>query len=522
MRQIQIVMILLCTVMASHTFAQAPKDPRAPSVSAIELGEAELFGETIEAVVEIAEVTTLVPAIVNGQVSNNLADMYFQVRLFAERAQVFGARNAGDFIPYQRMRVQIINRSNPGAGILAFDLVPTLGNDAGWSYGSNVALPSSDPLGNPFNDQYLLEVTMFSDNVLAVHYDAVPPSALFRDTGGVPILTTVTSFGSSGNVPQTPSGSSGSIAPTGVPPATTMPIGNVDKQQALVSNFETMNAALPDFATASILYGSDTGFGENLKTSFIKYEDPSRYAASRGLTAAVLASAEDNVANALAQRPIGNDCNVNGTIFPMECGEWAEKGAQRMFYLNLLHEFDEVIEKVPAGEIDAISGAGHNWDEAWAFWQAIRGTATSREGNCEGAEFGTPANIDCDLVDSIDNAFLAGASTIASGGTGIQTHISIIETRLTQIFYLAVYHEIVSMRGKAPGDLEAFGKARAEARAFFSNINYLAPNFDATAIDDREQAIFTQTQAQDFMQRLSSAFANILTATRRGNPTTIP
>ncbi len=514
-------MILLCTIMASYTFAQPPKDPRSPAVSTAELGKAELFGKTIEAVVEVAEVTPLVPAIVNGQVSNNLADLHLQVRLFAEREQVFGARNIGDFIPYQRMRVQITNRSNPGGGILTFDLLPTLGNHEGWQYGSNVSLPS-EPLGDPFNDQYLLEITMFSDNILAVHYDAVPPSALFRDSGGVPILSILTSFGSSGNIPQTPTGSSGSIAPTGVLPATTMPIGNVDKQRALVSNFETMNAALPDFATASILYSSDTGFGETLKTSFTKYEDPSRYAANRGITAAVLASAEDNVANALAQNPIGNDCNVNGTIFPLECGEWVEKGAQRMFYLNLLHELDEAIEKVPAGEIDAISGAGHNWDEAWAFWQAIRGTATSREGNCEGGEFGPPANIDCDLVDSIDDALSAGASDIASGGAGIQTHISIIETRLAQIFYLAVYHEIFSMRGKAPGDVEAFGKARAEARAFFSNINYLAPSFDATAIDDREQASFTQTRAQDFMQRLSSAFANILTVAHRGNPATIP
>ena len=358
-----------------------------------------------------------------------------------------------------------------------------------------------------------MTVTLVSDNVLHVHSDATPPSTLFRGSERLVIFNDVARLG-----PRTSAGGGG----TPVVFITELPAGNVDKQQALVAQFGTMEDTLPDFVTAGTFYIADTGFGETLQSAFQKYEDPTRYNESRGLTAAVLQSAEDNVANALTGQPVRNDCTVDGVIFEMECVEWVEKGGQRMFYLNLLHEIDEILPKVAEGNINAVDGAAHNWDEAWAFWQAIRGTAQSREGNCAEPEFGDPANIDCDLVESIDSALLAGSNAILNGGDGIQAQIGIIENRLTQLFYLAVYHEVVSMRQKDPGDAEGFGKARAAAAAFFSIISYLVPGFDATVIADREQRNFAQDVAQDFMQRLSEAFSGILAADRRGDPTTIP
>ena len=504
--------VLLSALLAPYAQAQVLKSPRAPSIPTnIVLSTVGLYGGAIEAILEVTEVDALLPGFVNGQISSGSADLHVDVQLRAAEDNVLGARTAGEFIPFQTVHVKIQNHSRPGSKILEFDLAPHVGRNAGWHYASNVLLPPITTSGNPFDDAYLLTVTLASDNILHVHSDAVPPSTLFRGEGDLVIFNETAQLG-----PRT----TGEENPPGVVP--TLPAGNVNKQQALVAQFTTMITALPDFVTAGTIYIADTGFGETLQSAFQNYEDPSRYNENRALTTAALKSAEDNVANALAQQPVGNDCNAKGLTFDVECGEWVEKGGQRMFYLNLLHEIDEILPKIGEGNINAVNGAAHNWDEAWAFWQAIRPTAKSREGNCTEPEFGDPTNIDCDLVNSVDSALLLGSNVILNGGTGIEAQIAIIEERLSQLFYLATYHEIVSMREKDAGDAEGFGKARAEGAAFFSVIAYLVPGFDASALQARKQKRFTQAVAQNFMLRLRAQFTNIVSADRLGDPTTIP
>ena len=534
-----ILYMLVSALLATHAFAQAPKHPRAPEFPAERvLDEVELFGGAIHAVVEVANVDVLAPGYLNGRTANGLADIHFEVQLRAAKDNVLGARVAGEFIPYQNIRVRIENVSTPSSEVLEFRLAPHLGRAEGWHYASNVILPPSNTTGNPFNDDYAVRVTMMSDNVLYIHSDAMPPSDLFRGTQVITLYDEITQLGPRTEpepVPSVQPVPPAQPAPPAQPPTTgglpsivvtELPVGDVDKQQALVAQFSALKDAIflspPDFVTASTIYIADTGFGETLESTFQSYEDPTRYDPRRGLTAEVLAMAEDNVAAALAQQRVGNDCNVGGLPLALECQQWIDKGGQRMFYLNLLHEIDVALPKIEAGAIDAVEGAGHNWDEAWAFWQALRGTAMSREANCEEPEFGDPAAIDCDLVDSIDNALLAGANAIANGGAGIQEQVDILEERLSQLFYLATYHEIVSAREKDPNDATGFGKARAEGAAFFSAIEYLVPGFDASALQDRRQENFTQAVAQDFMLRLRAAFSGIVRADRLGDPTTIP
>ncbi len=511
--------VLVSALLASHAFAQIPKNPRSPAFPVeIELSELKLFGNTIEAVVEVSEVDTLTPPFLNGQISTGLADMHFEVHLFSEQDKVFGTRIAGEFIPHQRVNVRIENRSAPGSDVLDFDLVPHVGLEEGWHYASNVALPPLSATGNPFNDDYLVTVTLFSDNALAIHSDATPPATLFRGTDGIVIFDAITKLG-----PQTTGDGTGTDA--GMPPAiivTELPAGNVDKQQALVAQLGTLKDTLPDFVSAGAIYRADTGFGETLESSFQKFEDPARYNDSRGLTTTVLQTAEDTVANALDQQPIGNDCNVDGIAIPDECNQWIDKGGQRMFYLNLLHEIDGAVEKVGNGIFDAVDGAAHSWDEGWAFWQAISGTAGKREGNCQASEFGDSANIDCDLVGSVDAALLTGSNAIlGNNGEGLAEQIAILEERLNQVFYLAIFHEVVGMRQKND-DEAGFNVARVEGAAFFTTIAYLVPGFDASALEDRDPTNFTQSVAQDFMQRLKTAFTGIVGADGLGDPTAIP
>ncbi len=506
-----VLCMFLSTTLALDALAQAPKNPRGATLFTKKvLAEKAVFGGAITATVEVAPVDELTPAYVNGQSTAALADMLISVQLRAAQDNVFGARVAGEFIPYQTVRVQITNLSQAGSETLSVKLAPHVGQAEGWHYASNIALPPVASAGDPFGDLYGITVTLESDDSLYVHSDALPPSSLLVKPGILTLYNDTTKLGTAG-------GGSAGIAPS------TLPLGNVDKQVALVDQFKLMESKLPDFVGASVVYTADTGHGETLQSAFNKYEDPGRYHASRGLTATHLSTAEDNVANALANRPTGPapDCNRAGVIHPLECGEWVEKGAQRMIYLNLLHELDEIQPKVAAGNTDAISGAGHNWDEAWAFWQAINGTAKSREANCTKPEFGPAANVDCNLVNSVDTALQLGATIVAQGGTGIQSQIDIIEQRLTQIWYLAVYHEVFSMRSKDPGDTAAFGKARAEGVAFFKNIEYLVPGFDATALNNPDQAAFTQAVAQDFMGRLKTAMAGILPQNYLGDPTTL-
>ncbi len=507
--------VLISALFASHAFAQVPKNPRAPALPMeIELGKFKLFGNTIEAIVEVAEVDATTPPLLNGEVSFGLADMHFEVQLFSEEDKVLGTRTSREFMPHQRVHVRIENRSSiADSSVLDVNLVPHVGLGEGWHYASNIALPPFGTTGNPFTDDYLVTVILFSDNALAVHSDAMPAAALFRGNEGIVIYNAITKLG------PTSGGGAGSSPAAGV---TTLPAGNVAKQQALVAQFSALKNSLPDFVSASTVYRADTGFGETLESSFQKYEDPSRYAERRGLTTAVLQTAEDIVTNALAQQPIGNDCSVSGVAIPDECTQWIDKGGQRMFYLNLLHEIDGAVEKTRNGVFNAVDGAAHSWDEGWAFWQAITGTAGKREGNCTAAEFGNSVNIDCNLVNSIDAALQAGSSAIlGNNGVGLAAPIALLEERLNQVFYLAIFHEVVSMR-KKNADLAGFNVARVEGIAFFNTIAYLVPGFDASALEDRNPASFTQAVAQDFMLRLKTAFTGIVRANGLGDPTAIP
>ena len=106
--------VLVSAFLATHALAQVPKNPRAPAIpTEIVLGEVELFGGAIRAIVEVAEVDVLTPGFLDGMTSSGLADIHFEVQLRAAQDNVLGARSAGEFIPYQTINVRIENRSQP-------------------------------------------------------------------------------------------------------------------------------------------------------------------------------------------------------------------------------------------------------------------------------------------------------------------------------------------------------------------------------------------------------------------------
>ena len=145
-----ILYMLVSALLATHAFAQAPKHPRAPEFPAeLVLDEVELFGGAIHAVVEVANVDVLTPGYLNGRTANGLADIHFEVQLRAAKDNVLGARVAGEFIPYQNIRVRIENVSTPSSEVLEFRLAPHLGRFEGWHYASNVILPPSNTTGKP-------------------------------------------------------------------------------------------------------------------------------------------------------------------------------------------------------------------------------------------------------------------------------------------------------------------------------------------------------------------------------------
>ncbi|MFQ5709102.1 MAG: iron transporter [bacterium] len=453
--ELPLVILAMLLWLRGWAFAQdGPRDPRtAPLPREIELAEQILFGGSIEAEVELANVDRITPDIVNGQLSSDLADVHFELQLRYRAKGQLGSKAAGEFVPYQNVRVTIRNTFTDET--VAVDLVPHLGLEEGWHYASNVRLPArpdTDPLG-PLNS-YEITVAIIPSNVLSIHSDLMPPSSLLRGE----TMTMVLDQAFFANLRQSE--------------VTQLPAGNVDKQLSRVADFEEIGRIRKDGSLSESQKLDQIGalyIGGQLQALAQKREGDF----TRGPEAPVL------------DQPIVDAINGTGASANESFDERMQridKGLQRVFYLSILHELDEVSEKLsdsdPDNDADIVDGAAHNLDEAWAYYQALDGTAEKRVRN-KSSEFPQFAGT---LDEVIEQSFLDGQNAILKA-LNPNADLAIAERKLVQIFYLSVIHEVIGVVDKlGTGNIEGANESRVEGEGFYSAIQYLiianAPSAD--------------------------------------------
>ncbi len=466
-----------------------PRHPRARALGAEqEIAGVTLLGGAIEAEVEAAEVAFTSTTFLNGAPQDGLADLHFEVQLRYAASRVLGGRNVGEFVPYQKVHVRIENTTTASEErLLEMDLAPHVGHGEGWHYASNVLLPPGDDDVDPFNDIYRVTVSIETGVPVMLHADSMPASRLFTAGEQTIVFDDDVVFGG----------------------ITQLPVGEVPDPLARVQAYADLKAALDagDYDLAASI------FDEVLRAPFESRMDPAGYDASRGLDADELSDLLANVDSALAQEAVDMDCLVDGEVVLPECEEWIDKGTARFFYLAILHELDEATLDVAAGALDAVEGAAHKWDEAWAYHQALVALEGKRQDNCDAGRFG--AGVDCGMSEAIETALLEGSEALlANGGVGFESARAVVEEKILQTFYLAVVHEIIGMREKVlAADEAGFNKARVEGRGFYRTIAHLvsAANdaiLDA-ALEDREPDL-SQEEAMDLVRRLSDSMAGVL------------
>ena len=122
---------------------------------------------------------------------------------------------------------------------------------------------------------------------------------------------------------------------------------------------------------------------------------------------------------------------------PRLAGQIVEKTLKRTFYLNVLHEIRSA-EANFADKSARNSGAHHKWDEAWAYYTAVQGTAKSRD-----------PMLDEIILTALDN----GQQAIQKNDlTEMLVQGQIIDKTIIKVFYLSVVHEVrVLVHGAAKG-----------------------------------------------------------------------
>jgi len=143
----------------------------------IVLGAFFLSGAAIHATLALTPADTLNPGVLNGQlnpadsdgdgtpdhVQNADAHLALHIR-YRHNAPNLGARVSEEFVPFVRVTVALSNMTTNET--LTFNLVPHVGNETGWHYGSNVAFP-----GTPLSDTYDLTVRIAPPTGVAKHSD---------------------------------------------------------------------------------------------------------------------------------------------------------------------------------------------------------------------------------------------------------------------------------------------------------------------------------------------------------------
>jgi uncharacterized protein involved in high-affinity Fe2+ transport len=155
----------------------SPFLPQATAQGQMMLGEFFLSGAAIQATLELTSADILNPGVLNGVLNTadsdgdgtpdhvQQADAHLALHIRYRRgAPNLGARVNGEFVPFLQVTMTIRNTTSNDT--LTFGLVPLVGLEQGWYYGSNITLP-----GNPLSDTYDLMLRITPPTGASKHSD---------------------------------------------------------------------------------------------------------------------------------------------------------------------------------------------------------------------------------------------------------------------------------------------------------------------------------------------------------------
>ena len=167
----------LALMLAAPALAQT----RQPISTSLEVSSAEIFGGAIEATFTVSPPDPYSPAVLNGVPESGVADLRVKVGLNYLAEGQLGSRNAGEFVPYQKVTIRVENLTTLDAeNTVEFDLVPAVSASEGWHYASEVRLPPVGSEDDLLSDEFRVSIVSISWGSVSLHADAQPASKLFR------------------------------------------------------------------------------------------------------------------------------------------------------------------------------------------------------------------------------------------------------------------------------------------------------------------------------------------------------
>lgn len=156
-----------------------------------------------------------------------------------------------------------------------------------------------------------------------------------------------------------------------------------------------------------------------------------------------------------------------------------EKGAQNQILVAwALHELASALDKAAEGDLDPVSGAVHNWDEAWAYYHGANpacapyATADSRAANfaTTGADGATArAN------EAITEAMAAGRDALVAGDVaGAEEAAAEVRRNLVVTYsQAAIRYAALAAADVDAGDSDQAAEHQVEGLAFFRVVEAL-------------------------------------------------
>lgn len=197
-----------------------------------------------------------------------------------------------------------------------------------------------------------------------------------------------------------------------------------------------------------------------------------------------------------------------------------EKGAQNQIMVAwVVHELNTALGKVAEGDIDAESGAPHNWDEGWAFYHgaspqcAPYATADSRAGNfgttVEGGDMAQANQAIAEAMNAGREALLAGDVEGSEEAANEVIRNVVITYSQAAIRYASLVPADVEV-----GELDAAAEHRVEGLAFWRVIEAIAAEAGAdveavNAVFDLSAELGTTGDGDEVRAALQPVFDNL-------------
>ncbi|MBW3622387.1 MAG: hypothetical protein KY468_03145 [Armatimonadetes bacterium] len=187
-----------------------------------------------------------------------------------------------------------------------------------------------------------------------------------------------------------------------------------------------------------------------------------------------------------------------------------DKGITRILTYGMLQRIRLALQKLNGGDA---AGAQRAVDEAWAFWQDIRGTALKREGNFP--------RLQNQLVPPVDQAFLDFASAVGQNQRTVASlEADFLLEKVAQIFYVATANYIRALAADvAAGNFTKAEEHRAEGESFLIIVQPIVqgtPGGEAVAARFGQpvtpQNSFTVADRDALLGQLNSAIAGYIGA----------